>query len=153
MAEDYAHLVNKLNLIFWPYVRLSILFLAGYGLLDGALLHWLPGFDPPADFWKFLGPGVIATVLVLWLIWPRLRLLDTHKDKGRDIIPIALSMAAVATMALGTNYLHEYLRVSLGRLEVLDSPAALTGNHLLGTYYRFRHRYQTPRYAGVEPLG
>ena len=149
MAATYTQLTDKLTLIFWPYLRLTLLFLTGYGLLDGAVLNWFPRFDPPDLFRKFLGPGVVAAVFVLWLLWPRLRLLAT--SKGRGDIRVLLSMTAVATMAFGTNYLHEYLRAALGRLEVLDSPAALTASRSLGTYYRFRHQYQTPRYAGAEP--
>jgi hypothetical protein len=53
-------------------------------------------------------------------------------------------------MAFGTSHLHEYLRASLGRLEALESPAALTNTHL-GSYYRFQHKYQTSHYAGIEP--
>ena len=149
MAADYTQLTDKLTLIFWPYLRLTLLFLTGYGLLDGAVLHWFPDFDPPNEFWKLLGPGVVAAVFVLWLLWPRLCLLAD--SAGRGNIRVLLAMTAVVTMAFGTNYLHEYLRISLGRSEILDSPAALMGSRSLGTYYRFRHQYQTPRYAGAEP--
>jgi len=148
MADNYTQLTDKLTLVFWPYLRLTLLFLAGYGLLDGALLQWVPGFDPPSEFWKFLGPGVLATALVLLLLWRRLRLLtDT---KGRGNLFVAMSILAVAPMVFETNYLHEYLRASLGRLVVLDSPATPDSSRLLGTYYRFQHKYQTPRYAGLE---
>lgn len=150
MGKEYARLPEKLRFILWPSARLAFIFLAGYGLLDGALLYWLPPFDPPADFWKFLGPGIIATVLVVWLSWPRLRLLHGIEDKGRAIAPTFLSMTAVAIITLGTSHLHEYLRASLGRLEILDSPAVLLHRPSLGTYYCFRHKYQTARYAGVE---
>jgi hypothetical protein len=148
MAANYTQLTDKLTLVLWPYLRLTFLFLAGYGLLDGVLLNWLPRFDPPSEFWKFLGPGVLAATLVLWLLWPRLRLLT--QNKGQDNLRVLLSMIAVAVMAFGTNCLHDYLRAALGRLEVLDSPASLTASRSLGTYYRFRRRYQTPRSAGIE---
>ena len=148
MADNYTQLTDKLALIFWPYLRLTLLFLAGYGLLDGALLQWLPGFDPPSEFWKFLGPGVVAAALVLLLLWRRLRLLADAKGRGN--LSVAMSIIAVVPMAFGTNYLHEYLRASLGRLVVLESPATTDTSHLLGTYYRFQHKYQTSRYAGIE---
>lgn len=148
MAANYIQLTNKLTLILWPYLRLTILFLSGYGLLDGTLLNWLPRFDPSNGFWTLLGPGVFAAALVLWLLWPRLHLLG--KNQGEDKLPILLGMIAMLVMASGANSLHNYLRATLGRLEVLDSPATLTASHSLGTYYRFRRRYQTPRIAGIE---
>jgi|GEM_PF-3708735 len=147
MAEEYAGLTVTLNLIFWPFLRLALLFWAGYGLLDGALLHWLPGFDPPANCWQLLGPGMLAAALLLWLLWPRLRLLETGK---KDNSPLLLSITAVATMAFGTNYLHDYLRVALGRFETLDSPAVLRRPPLRSTFYCFRHQYSAAHYAGVE---
>lgn len=148
MTANYTQLTNKLTLIFWPCLRLTLFFLAGYGLLDAVLLNWRPAFDPPNEFWKLLGPGAVAAVLVLWRIWPRLSLLTT--SKGRGDTRVLLGMTTVITMAFGTNYLHEYLRASLGHLQVLESPAAFTINHL-GSYYRFQQQYQTPRYAGSEP--
>ncbi len=149
MASDYTQLTNKLKLIFWPYLRLAFLFVAGFGLLDAALLHWLPDFDPPYLFWKLLGPAVVAAVLVLWLLWSRLCLLA--EGKGRGNLAVGMSLIAVATMAFGTSCLHDYLRVWLGRLVVADSPASWAAGRPRGTYYRFRHKYQTARYAGVEP--
>ena len=147
MTKEYARLPVKLRLIFWPYLRLSLFFWLSYALLDGALLHWRPAFDPPADFWQLLGPGVVAAVLVLWVIWPRLRLLE--KVKKGDSATL-LSITAVVTMAFGCNYLHDYLRASLGHLEILDSPAAFLHRPPRGIYYCFRHKYQSARYAGVE---
>ena len=147
MTKEYARLTDKLSLMFWPFLRLALLFWAGYALLDGALLHWLPGFDPPADFWQLLGPGVLAAALLLWRLWPRLRLLETGQ---KEHTPLLLSIAAVATMAFGTSYLHDYLRAALGRFDTLDSPAALRPGSSPGTFYRFRHKYQAARYAGVE---
>jgi hypothetical protein len=145
--KEYAPLTDKLSLIFWPFLRLALFFWGGYALLDGALLHWLPGFDPPTDFWQLLGPGVLAAALLLWRLWPRLRLLETGK---KEHTPLLLSIAAVATIAFGTSYLHDYLRAALGRFDTLDSPAALRPGSSPGTFYRFRHKYQAARYAGVE---
>jgi hypothetical protein len=149
MANNYTQLTDKLELIFWPYLRLTFLFVASFGLLDAALLHWLPGFDPPYLFWKLLAPAVVAAVLVLWLLWSRLRLLA--KTKGRGNLAVGMSLIAVITIAFSTGCLHDYLRVLLGRLEVVESPAALADGRSRGTYYRFRHKYQTARYAGAEP--
>lgn len=149
MANNYTQLRDKLGLIFWPYLQLTASFVAGFGLLDAALLHWLPGFDPPYLFWKLMGPAVVATVLVVWLLWSRLCLLT--ETKGRGKLAVGMSVIAVVIMAFGTNCLHDYLRVLLGRIEIVESPTALASGRSQGTYYRFQHKYQSARYVGSEP--
>ena len=143
-----SELPDKMTLIFWPYLRLIVVFLAVYGLLDGTLLMWAPAFEPPEELRKLLVPLLLAVLLVLVVLWPRLRLL--RAGGGRNDPRVFLAILAMAVMGFGTNCLHNYLVSSIGRLEALDSPAAVFPDRPQALYYSFRHLYQTPRYVGVQ---
>lgn len=145
---DFTQLRNKLSLIFWPYLRLVLLFLAGYGLVDGALLAWAPTFEPPDELRKLLVPALLAAVMVMLLLWPRIRLLA---DNGKQNDPRWLmALTAVVVMGCGASCLHGYLSAATSSLASFDSPAAVPAAAAPSAYYQFRHVYQRPRAAEAE---
>jgi rhomboid protease GluP len=145
---DFTQFHNKLKLIFWPYLRLAALFLVGYGLIDGALLAWAPTFEPPDELRKLLVPGLVAAVVVMLVLWPRIRLLA---DNGKQNDPRwMLAVVAVAVLACGANCLHGYLYAALNRQTVLDSPRAVPAGRPPGAYYQFGHTAPAARYAGAD---
>ena len=148
MTDTNQPLKDKLTLIFWRYLRLVLLFLLGYGVLDCALLRWWPAFEPSEELRKLGVPLLLSAVLVLVLLWPRLRLLE-GADSRRDF-RIWLAMLAVGVMGCGANCLHGYLVDATSSMTVLDSPSAVAARQPQGHYYQFRHLYFNPRYRGGD---
>lgn len=101
MTEKYAQVKTKLQLIFWPYLRLVLLFVASYGLVDGALLTGAPSFEPSETLRELALPALLGTGLVGWFLWPRLRLL-VGSGKRRDLrLLLALLALVYAAAGLG----------------------------------------------------
>lgn len=146
MTNNYGVLQDKLKLIFWPYLRLTIVFLLAYGAVDLALLTWAPGFEPPEEVRKLGLPLLLAAVLLLVALWPRLRLLQ-GADEQRDLRWL-LAVLAVGVMGCGASCLHGYLVASRSSLTVLASPAAVDVSKPLQRYYQFRNVFVTSRYGG-----
>ena len=147
MTDTYRLPKDKLTLIFWPYLRLVLLFLLGYGVLDWALLRWWPAFEPSEELRKLGLPLLLSAVLVLLVLWPRLRLLE-GADSRRDF-RIWLAMLAVGVMGCAANCLHGYL-ADRGSMTVLDSPGAVAAGQPQGHYYQFRHLSFNPRFRGGD---
>jgi membrane associated rhomboid family serine protease len=145
---DFTQFHTKLQLIFWPYLRLALLFLVGYGLADSALLAWAPTFEPPEELRKLLVPSLVAAVVTMLALWPRIRLLA---DNGKQNDPRwMMAMVAIAVMGCGASCLHGYLYAALNRQAVFASPRAVPAHQPPGAYYQFGHTVQTVRYAGAE---
>lgn len=145
---DFAQLKNKLSLIFWPYLRLAVLFLVGYGLVDGALLVWAPAFEPPDELRELVLPLLLAFVAVMFWLWPRIRLLV---DNGKQNDPRWLmALVAVGVMGCGASCLHSYAQALVGHLQLFDSPATVPAAMAPAAGYQFQHAYPAPRYAGAE---
>ena len=68
MTGKYAQVKTKLQLIFWPYLRLVLLFMVGYGLIDGALLTGAPGFEPSEMLRELALPALLGAGLLLWFL-------------------------------------------------------------------------------------
>lgn len=149
MGQKQADLSNKLELIFWPFLRLLGLFLGLYGLVDGALLRWLPTFEPHEELRRVLVPLVLAVVVVPLGLWPRLRLL--REGEGRRDPRALLVMLAVPILGFGATFVHNLVVAGTGRLAKLDSPAAFFPDRPPAHYYTFRRLHQSPHYVGVEP--
>ncbi|MFC7668439.1 hypothetical protein ACFQT0_14445 [Hymenobacter humi] len=145
MANDYTQLKDKLQLIFWPYLRLMLLFLAVYGLLDWALLTWVPAFEPPETLWKLGLPLLVGTVVAVVWLWPRLRLLS--EGRGRFDARVFLALITLAVMACGAACLHGYLVSSKGKLVVLASSASVNPTQTFERHYRFRTEYIHGKYG------
>lgn len=143
----FQQLRDKLTLVFGPYLGLMLVFLAGYGLLDAALLRWAPGFEPNEELRQLWVPLLLALGLVLWGLGKRIWLLA--EPIGRQDPRLYLVVVAVATMGLSAYCLHNYLVARLHRLVVLDSPAQADAAHS-GQYYQFRRLHQSARYGGSE---
>lgn len=148
MTDTYQPFKDKLVLIFWPYLRIVFSFLLGYGLLDLVLLKWWPAFEPSEELRKLGVPLLLSVMLVLMLLWPRLRLLE-GADSRRDF-RIWLAMVAVSVMGCAANCLHGFLADSTGTMHVFDSPAAVAKGQEQGHYYQFRHVFFNPRYRGGD---
>ncbi|MBF9143889.1 rhomboid family intramembrane serine protease [Hymenobacter properus] len=147
MTKSYEPLKDKIELIFWPYLRLALLFLAAYGLLDWALLTWMPSFEPPEELWKLGLPLVVSAGAVAFLLWPRLRLLA--EGPGNFDARLFLAMIALAVMTCGANCLHGYLAATRSKMVELASPASVDPTQPLGRYYRFRTEHTNARYAAA----
>ena len=144
MANDYTQLKDKLQLIFWPYLRLVLLFLTVYGLLDWALLILAPAFEPPEELWELGLPLLVGAAAIVALLWPRLRLLS--EGRGRFDARVFLALITLAVMTCGAASLHGYLVASQSKMVVLDSPANVDLSQPLGRYYQFRTEHLNPKY-------
>ena len=148
MTGKYAQVKTKLQLIFWPYLRLVLLFMVGYGLIDGALLTGAPSFEPSETLRELALPALLGTGLLLWFLWPRLRLLVGSGER-RDL-RLLLALLALVVMSGSAFCLHHVLRARLHALLVLPAPDAVDIRRPFGQYYQFRRQYLTPRRASLE---
>ena len=66
--SDTAH---KMQLVFWPLLRLELIFLAAYGSLLWLIMQAFPAFDPPEGLWRWGLPAMAAQEAIMQTPKPR----------------------------------------------------------------------------------
>ncbi|MDM1362642.1 rhomboid family intramembrane serine protease [Myroides marinus] len=128
-------LLEKMRLIFLPFVGIVFFFLLGYTLLNWVVTIQL-GVDIKEDITSFWIPMGLATVLVYWLLYPRIKLLQFKNENYHFLY----AMLAIITMWGTTIMTQNYLLTSTGKLTHLEDVTQLvnqkqTKYYTLGQYY------------------
>ena len=121
--EDATLRIRKL---FLPVVALSLAFTAFYSFLDWFLVArngWIPLDEDVADIWL---PGGLAWILVIFLIQPRLRMLNL-RDKRKNLPPL-YHFAAVAVVAVPAIIAQGYVRTATGDIAHVADISLVSGN-------------------------
>ena len=113
----------KLRYILWPYGRaLGLLALAVAGV-NAALFACLPLFEPPHWLWVFVGPLVLAG-LVIWRLWGSFRLIRAVKLGRTDLREVAI-VVAFGTLAFTAGVIPFLAKATCSRPRRLVSIASL----------------------------
>ncbi|MDM1534348.1 rhomboid family intramembrane serine protease [Myroides marinus] len=128
-------LLEKMRLIFLPFVGIVFFFLWGYTLLNWVITIQL-GVDIKEDLTSFWIPMGLAAVLVYWLLYPRIKLLQFKNENYHFLY----AMLAIVTMWGTTIMTQNYLLTSTGKLTHLEDVTQLvnqkqTKYYTLGQYY------------------
>jgi rhomboid protease GluP len=122
----------RIRNLFLPLVALSVAFTAFYSFLDWFLVArngWIPLDEDIADIWL---PGGLAWILVIFLIQPRLRMLNL-RDKRKNLPPL-YHFAAVAVVAVPAIIAQGYVRTATGDVtHVVD--ASLISSNMPSKFY------------------
>jgi membrane associated rhomboid family serine protease len=136
---------TKLKLIFIPFVVVVVLFISAYTFLNWLIFVKLSLFVVDDVFTEIAGPGVIALVIILLWMKPRLKLLNMVSKRRSDPLSFALLIAYLG-MAGSCMIAQAYMETATGKLTVLDHISGL--NHLpLTKYYEVKHFYTDKRFS------
>jgi rhomboid protease GluP len=119
-----SHLQLKIHHVFIPLVALALGFCVAYSFLDWLLVartNLLRLSDEVAGVWL---PATLAFLLMLLVMWRRLRLLK--RDKGGRLTSL-YHMAAVAFVAVPTIIAQAFIRSAAGDLTHVESLAEISG--------------------------
>ncbi|WP_413669728.1 rhomboid family intramembrane serine protease [Mucilaginibacter sp. Mucisp86] len=136
---------SKLKLIFVPFVAVTVLFITAYTFFNWFIFVKLSLFVVDDVFTEIAGPGVIALVIILLWVKPRLKLLNMVSNRRSDPLSFALLITYIGM--LGPCIIAQtYMESATGKLTVLDHISSL--NHLpLTKYYEVKHFYTDKRFA------
>jgi rhomboid protease GluP len=131
-AMNLEDVTLRIRNLFLPLVALSPAFTASYSFLDWFLVArngWIPLDEDVADIWL---PSGLAWILVIFLIQPRLRMLNL-RDKRKNLPPL-YHLAAVAVVAMPAIIAQGYVRTATGDItHVAD--ISLVSNNKPSKYY------------------
>jgi membrane associated rhomboid family serine protease len=116
----------RIRNLFLPVVALSLAFTFFYSLLDWFLVArngWIPLDEDVADIWL---PGGFAWILVIFLIQPRLRMLNL-RDKRKNLPPL-YHFAAVAVVAVPAIIAQGYVRTATGDIAHVADISLVSSN-------------------------
>lgn len=147
-----ALVFKKLQLIYVPFLLLSLLFVSGYSLLHWLLLIKLQLVSIDESLVNFWLPMLLPWPLLFFYLRPRLKLCHFTKSNSRFIYLLIASLL----LAVPTIVAQEYLNSATGKLTQLDSI-----NELLlqpqTKYYQLKQFYIDKKHIGVqrniEPVG
>jgi rhomboid protease GluP len=111
-AMKFEDVGFRIRNIFLPLVALSLAFTALYSVLDWFFVArdgWISLDEEVADIWL---PSGLAWILVIFLIQPRLRMLNL-RDKRKNLPPL-YHFAAVAVVAVPSIIAQGYVRTATG---------------------------------------
>jgi rhomboid protease GluP len=116
----------RIRKLFLPLIALSLAFTVFYSLLDWLLVarnSWIPLDEDVADIWL---PGGLAWILVIFLIQPRLRMLNL-RDKRKNLPPL-YHFAAVAAVAVPAIIGQGYVRTATGDVTHVADASLISSN-------------------------
>ncbi|MGI4873909.1 MAG: rhomboid family intramembrane serine protease [Janthinobacterium lividum] len=139
----------KLHYILWPYLRVLALLLVVMALLGAALATWLPVAELPGGVWGFVGPALLAAVVVLLALWPYLRVVAKKSVGYYFTTRELLTVVAVVTFAFAVGTVPGYVAATLEPLQPLHSLADLPA-HPASRYYKVDQLQLDGQNMGVE---
>ncbi|MDB5130050.1 rhomboid family intramembrane serine protease [Mucilaginibacter sp.] len=133
-----TQLLTKIRLIFIPYIILSLSIIFGYTLLNWLLViqfEIISLNDEVVDIWI---PAGIVILSILFVLYPRIKLLNLKSKKGDR--PFLYCFVAAAAITLPTIIAQKYLSVATGKLTALTSIDSI--NQKPATkYYTLKNAY------------
>ncbi|MDR0194971.1 MAG: rhomboid family intramembrane serine protease [Myroides sp.] len=143
-------LLEKIRLIFLPYVGIVLLFLLGYTLLNWFITIQL-GVDVKEDITSFWIPMGLVAVLVYWFLYPRIKLLQFKNENNHFLY----AMLAIVIMCGTTVMTQHYLLTSTGKLTHLEDVTQLvnqkqTKYYTLDRYYIDKNNRVTEKVLSIS---
>ncbi|MCS6257679.1 rhomboid family intramembrane serine protease [Shewanella baltica] len=138
-------LLKKLQLIYFPFLFTSLLFISGYSLIHWLLLIKFEFFSIDEDLVNFGLPLILSWLLLLVFLRPRLKLLKFVKDNSRFFY----LLFAVQLVAVPCIIAQEYLKTATGQLTQLASIQELY-LHKKTQYYQLQQAYIDKTQIGVQ---
>lgn len=137
--------LKKIQLIYFPFLFLSLLFVSGYSFVHWLLLVNLEFFSLDEDIVNLWLPQILSWVLSIIYIRPRLKRLKFVKDNSRFFY----LLIAVQLMAVPCIVAQEYLKTTTGKLTQLASIQELY-LHKNTQYYQFQQSYIDKTQIGLQ---
>lgn len=143
----------KLRYIFWPYLRVLLLTIAGAACVSALLTVALPQVEPPEWLMLWLSPAIVALALVTLVLWPHFRLLLERNgprrrfEKGnlRDLLVIT----AAVTLACAWGSTSYFVQARVGSLRRLPTLASVA-DYPSARYYQAPDLALDSLHMGVE---
>jgi rhomboid protease GluP len=140
------NLFKKIRLIFVPYLLLLLACMVVYSFLNWRLYLLNPSDRIPEGIVLILGPVLLAIVVVLIWLRPRLRLLTVKAE--RTYPQFALNMLSVMAMAIPVILLQHLLVKTTGELTQLKTPSDITKKSY-SKYYTVAEFAELKKYAFI----
>ncbi|MRG47349.1 hypothetical protein GFS24_19675 [Chitinophaga sp. SYP-B3965] len=141
------NLYKKIRLIFIPYLLLLLACMVVYSFLDWRLYLLKPSDKIPEGVVLILGPIVLAIVVVLIWLRPRLRLLTVKAERTRP--QFTLNMLSVAAMAIPVILLQHLLVKITGEFAHLNAPSDIVKKGY-AKYYSVPQFAELKKYAYIR---
>jgi len=139
-------MIQKIKLIYLPFLLLSVGFIITYTFLHWLLILKLELFQINEMFIDFWIPFALPWIPILLVLRKRIKLLK-FKEKARDPHFLYMFVAALA-FAIPTIIAQGYIRTATGTLSRLTSCEQIDKTHLT-KYYQFDRIYLEKRLRGI----
>src|SRR6185312_4997152 len=141
-------LVQKLRLIYVPFLLLFVAIVGGYTFLNWLLFVKFHVFSLKEDVVQIWIPLALPWIpIILWLR-PRIKLLNLKRKKGGDLPGLYIMVAGFA-MAVPTLVAQAYLETATGKLTQLENVGQMQGREA-SKYYTLKNIYIDKQNASVE---
>ncbi len=139
-------LIQKIRLIYLPFLILSIGFVVIYTFLHWILILKLELFHINEMFIDFWIPFILPWIPILLILRKRIKLLKLTTKRGD--LPGLYMFIAAAAFIVPSIIAQGYIRTATGKLSKLNSVEQVDNSNL-AKYYQFDKVYLDKRFTGV----
>jgi membrane associated rhomboid family serine protease len=148
--------IEKLRLIYLPFLIIAISIIVGYSILNWLLIIKLQLFSLKEIITNLGIPFALPWIPILIWLRPRIKLLNLKTNRNRDLTELYIMMAGFAIIA-PTIIAQEYLLTSTGKLTKLENISQVSNTRELTKYYTLKDFYldrsHSVEYVSVEVSG
>jgi membrane associated rhomboid family serine protease len=132
-------LIEKLRLIFLPFLIIAISIIGGYTLLNWLIIIKFHFFQIKDFIVNFIIPFILPWIPILIWLRPRIKFLNLKTKKGGDLPFLYMLIAAIA-IAAPTIIAQEYLETATGKLTELTDISQIE-KHEATKFYKLKDYY------------
>ena len=139
--------VNKLKLIYKPFLIIAICIIAGYTLLNWLVFKKLHVFSLNEDIINMWIPFMLPWIPIIFWLRPRIKLLNLNRKKGD--LPFLYLFVAGFAIAIPTIIAQSYLETASGKLSKLNNVSQIEKQDPT-KYYSLKDFYIDKSNIGTE---
>jgi rhomboid protease GluP len=136
--------LKKIRLIYWPFLYLSVGFIAIYTLLNWLIIIKLELFRIDEMYTEYWIPVILVWIPILFILRKRIKLLKLTGDNGN--LPFLYNFLVAFAFVIPTVIAQGYIKTSTGKLSKLES-SKFIDNKSTTKYYQFDKIYLDKRFA------